>query len=164
MPLVQLTVQPTARRRAGDLGVEHPQPGQRPRPRRDAPQGGAAPRAGHHAELAATGTPAVIMGDFNDGKDGQRASHCVLTPELSNAFGGSAEPCKRPSRTHPSTTSTAPTSPGPAPGSTTAPRPTRSADHPLVTATTAGSSAGCAVATETALQPRSGQAAARPGW
>ena len=52
-------------------------------------------------ELAATGTPAVILGDFNDGKDGQNASHCVLTPELSNAFGGSAEPCKKPKQDAP---------------------------------------------------------------
>ena len=36
------------------------------------------------------------------------------------------------------------------------------ADHPLVIATTAGSSAGCAVATRDRLQPRPGQAAADP--
>ena len=52
-------------------------------------------------ELAATGTPAVILGDFNDGKDGQNASHCALTPELSNAFGGAAEPCKKPKQDAP---------------------------------------------------------------
>ncbi len=61
-------------------------------------------------ELAGTGTPAVILGDFNDGKDGSNASHCALTPELSNAFGGSAEPCKKPKQTRRSTTSTARTS------------------------------------------------------
>ena len=100
-------------------------------------------------DLAGTGTPAVILGDFNDGKDGQNASHCVLTPELSNAFGGSAEPCKVPKKDAPidhvyganltwanaSVDNSTQTS--------------KIADHPLVVATTAGSSAGCAVATET---------------
>ena len=100
-------------------------------------------------ELAATGTPAVILGDFNDGKDGQNSSHCVLTPELSNAFGGSAEPCKKPKQDAPIdhiyganlTWASAEVD-----NSTQA---NKIADHPLVTATTAGSSAGCAVATET---------------
>jgi hypothetical protein len=100
-------------------------------------------------ELAGTGTPAVILGDFNDGKDGQNSSHCALTPELSNAFGGSAEPCKKPKQDAPIdhiyganlTWASAEVD-----NSTQA---NKIADHPLVTATTAGSSAGCAVATET---------------
>jgi hypothetical protein len=100
-------------------------------------------------ELAGTGTPAVILGDFNDGKDGDNSSHCALTPELSNAFGGSAEPCKKPKQDAPIdhiyganlTWASAEVD-----NSTQA---NKIADHPLVTATTAGSSAGCAVATET---------------
>ena len=97
-------------------------------------------------DLAGTGTPAVILGDFNDGKDGNNASHCALTPELSNAFGGSAEPCKKPKKDAPIdhvyganlTWASAEVD-----NSTQA---SKIADHPLVTATTAGSSAGCAVA------------------
>lgn len=103
-------------------------------------------------ELAGTGTPAVILGDFNDGKDGNNSSHCVLTPDLSNAFGGSAEPCKKPQEDAPIdhiyganlTWASARVD-----NSTQA---NKVADHPLVTSTTsttAGSSAGCAVATET---------------
>lgn len=99
-------------------------------------------------ELAGTGIPAVIMGDFNDGKDGADSSHCALTPELSNAFGGSAEPCKKPKKDAPIdhvyganlTWASAVVD-----NSTKA---SKIADHPLVTATTAGSSAGCAVATD----------------
>jgi endonuclease/exonuclease/phosphatase family metal-dependent hydrolase len=101
------------------------------------------------SELVATGTPSVILGDFNDGKDGQNSSHCVLTPELSNAFGGAAEPCKKPKQDAPIdhvyggnlTWASARVD-----KSTQA---NKIADHPLVIATTAGSSAGCAVATET---------------
>ncbi|MDP3891234.1 peptidoglycan DD-metalloendopeptidase family protein [Nocardioides sp.] len=100
-------------------------------------------------DLAGTGTPAVILGDFNDGKDGHKSSHCALTPELSNAFGGSAQPCKKPRRDAGVdhiyganlTWASAEVD-----NSTQA---NEIADHPLVTATTAGSSAGCAVATET---------------
>ncbi|MET0915778.1 MAG: peptidoglycan DD-metalloendopeptidase family protein, partial [Jiangellaceae bacterium] len=100
-------------------------------------------------ELAGTGTPAVILGDFNDGKDGQNSSHCALTPELGNAFGGSADPCKKPEQDAPIdhiygaklTWASAEVD-----NSTQA---NKISDHPLVTATTAGSSAGCAVATET---------------
>lgn len=100
-------------------------------------------------ELTGTGTPAVILGDFNDGNDGNNSSHCALTPELTNAFGGSAEPCKKPKRDAPIdhlyganlTWASAEVD-----NSTQA---SKIADHPLVTATTAGSTAGCAVATET---------------
>ena len=100
-------------------------------------------------DLAGTGTPAVILGDFNDAHDGQHSSHCALTPELSNAFGGAAEPCKVPKKDAPIdhvygtnltwTNATVDNST----------RTSKIADHPLVVATTAGSSAGCAVATET---------------
>ena len=98
-------------------------------------------------QLTSSGTPAVLMGDFNDGKDGRAASQCVLTPTLANAFGGSSEPCRRPK--------------GDAPidhiygGNLTwasarvehSTQRTKVSDHPLVVATTAGSSAGCAAAT-----------------
>lgn len=101
-------------------------------------------------ELSGTGTPAVILGDFNDGKDGNNSSHCALTPELSNAFGGSAEPCKEPKKDAPIdhiyganlTWASAKVD-----NSTQA---SKLADHPLVVATTAGSSAGCAVDSGTA--------------
>ena len=87
----------------------------------------------------------MILGDFNDGKDGQNASHCVLTPDaeqrvrrlrraLQEAQGGRAD---RPHlRRQPHL--------GQRRGrhSTQANKIT---DHPLVVATTAGSSAGCAV-------------------
>ena len=100
-------------------------------------------------DLAGTGTPSVILGDFNDGKDGNNSSHCALTPELTNAFGGSAEPCKKPKQDAPIdhiyganlTWASAEVD-----SSTQA---SKIADHPLVVATTAGSSAGCAVATNT---------------
>lgn len=100
-------------------------------------------------DLAGAGTPAVILGDFNDGKDGSNSSHCALTPELTNAFGGSAEPCKKPKKDAPIdhiyganlTWASAEVD-----NSTQA---SKIADHPLVVATTAGSSAGCAVAQAT---------------
>ncbi|MGE0341469.1 MAG: peptidoglycan DD-metalloendopeptidase family protein [Porticoccaceae bacterium] len=100
-------------------------------------------------DLVGTGIPAVILGDFNDGKDGNNSSHCVLTPELTNAFGGSAEPCKKPKKDAPIdhiyganlTWASAEVD-----NSTQA---SKLADHPLVVATTAGSSAGCAVAQAT---------------
>ena len=100
-------------------------------------------------DLAGTGTPAVILGDFNDGKDGQNASHCALTPELSNAFGGSAEPCKVPKKDAPidHVYGTNLTWANASVDNST--QTSKIADHPLVVATTAGSSAGCAVATET---------------
>ncbi|MBZ5733579.1 peptidoglycan DD-metalloendopeptidase family protein [Nocardioides sp. TRM66260-LWL] len=100
-------------------------------------------------DVAGTGVPAVILGDFNDGKDGSNSSHCALTPELTNAFGGSAEPCKKPKKDAPIdhiygadlTWASAEVD-----NSTQA---SKIADHPLVVATTAGSSAGCAVAQAT---------------
>src|SRR3546814_18470863 len=46
-------------------------------------------------ELAGTGPPAVILGDFNDGKDGNYASHCDMTPDLSTTFGRHAAPSKK---------------------------------------------------------------------
>ena len=97
------------------------------------------------SDLKASGDPVVILGDFNDGTDGQNASHCTLTPELSNAFGGSADPCKKPKKGAPidhiyganltwarARVDNSPTS-------------KKISDHPLVIATTAGSNNGCAV-------------------
>ncbi|RHW28299.1 hypothetical protein D0Z08_04800 [Nocardioides immobilis] len=93
-------------------------------------------------DLNATGAPVFIVGDFNDGKDGQNSSHCQLTPAMSNAFGGSVNPCRSPksgapidhiyggnvtwaqSRVDAST------------------RAKRISDHPLVVASTVGSN-GC---------------------
>lgn len=48
------------------------------------------------APLAASGKPVFIVGDFNDGGDGQNRAHCMLTPLLTNPFGGSASPCRPP--------------------------------------------------------------------
>ena len=97
-------------------------------------------------ELAGTGTPAVILGDFNDGKDGNNSSHCALTPELSNAFGGSAEPCKKPKQDAPIDHVYGTNLTWASAEVDTSTQASKIADHPLVTATTAGSSAGCAVA------------------
>lgn len=47
-------------------------------------------------DLKATGQPVVIVGDFNDSNDAQQASHCILTPTLTNAFGGASRPCRPP--------------------------------------------------------------------
>lgn len=97
-------------------------------------------------DLAATGTPTVIGGNFNDAGDGQNASHCVLTPTLTNAFGGSSDPCRRPKKDAPDdhvyganlTWATARVD-----NSTQS---QKISDHPLVVATTtAGNSAGCDV-------------------
>ena len=100
-------------------------------------------------ELAGTGTPAVILGDFNDGKDGQNSSHCALTPELSNAFGGSAEPCEKPKQDAPIDHIYGANLTWASAEVDNSAQANKIADHPLVTATTAGSRAGCAVATET---------------
>jgi endonuclease/exonuclease/phosphatase (EEP) superfamily protein YafD len=101
-------------------------------------------------ELAGTGTPAVILGDFNDGKDGSNASHCALTPELNNAFGGSAEPCKKPKQDAPIDHVYGANLTWTGAEVDTSTQASKIADHPLVTATTAGSSAGCAVDSGTA--------------
>ena len=101
-------------------------------------------------ELAGAGTPAVILGDFNDGKDGNNSSHCALTPELSNAFGGSAEPCKTPKQDAPIDHVYGANLTWASAAVDTSTQASKIADHPLVTATTAGSSAGCAVDSGTA--------------
>ncbi|MGE9809506.1 endonuclease/exonuclease/phosphatase family protein [Janibacter sp. G1551] len=98
-------------------------------------------------DLVATGVPVVILGDFNDGKDGNNASHCVLTPTMTNAFGGSSEPCKPPKADAPIDHiygANLSWSNARVDNSTKA---NKIADHPLVIATTAGSSSGCAVNT-----------------
>lgn len=48
--------------------------------------------------LVGSGQPVFIVGDFNDGGDGPSRAHCQLTPLLANAFGGSSDPCKPPTR------------------------------------------------------------------
>ncbi len=48
------------------------------------------------SELATKGTPGVLAGDFNDAHDGPESSHCQLTPTMSNAFGGTSDPCVPP--------------------------------------------------------------------
>lgn len=98
-------------------------------------------------EVAVAGEPTVILGDFNDGRDGRTSSQCVLTPAVANAFGGSSTGCTPPGRDAPIdhiyganlTWATARVE-----------RDTqtnRISDHPLVLASTVGSSGGrCAPA------------------
>ena len=116
--------------------------------------------AGHRAEalrrqldtlddLAATGIPTVIGGDFNDGGDGQNASHCVLTPTLTNAFGGSSAPCRQPKKDAPIDHLYGANLTWASARVENSTQSQKISDHPLVVATTAGSSAGCAVATNT---------------
>lgn len=46
--------------------------------------------------LKATGLPVFIVGDFNDGRDGRRSSHCAFTPLMKNAFGTGGGTCGEP--------------------------------------------------------------------
>ncbi|WP_341925149.1 peptidoglycan DD-metalloendopeptidase family protein [Nocardioides psychrotolerans] len=96
-------------------------------------------------DLAATGTPTVIMGDFNDGNDGQNASHCVLTPTLTNAFGGSSAPCRQPKEDAPIDHIYGANLTWASARVDNSTQSQKLSDHPLVVATTAGSSAGCAL-------------------
>ena len=97
-------------------------------------------------QLTSSGTPAVLMGDFNDGTDGRAASQCVLTPTLTNPFGGSANPCRRPrGGAHIDHIYGANLTWASARVDYSTQR-TKISDHPLVIATTVGSSAECHVA------------------
>lgn len=95
-------------------------------------------------DLVTGGERVVIVGDFNDRRDGQGASHCTLTPTMTNAFGGAADPCKKPADDAAVdhiyganlTWAQARVDHGT--------RTSKVSDHPLVVATTAGSTAGCA--------------------
>lgn len=51
--------------------------------------------------LAATGNPVLLVGDFNDARDGAGRAHCALTPLMDNAFGGEASPCQVPAADSP---------------------------------------------------------------
>ncbi|GAA5122489.1 hypothetical protein GCM10023339_40990 [Alloalcanivorax gelatiniphagus] len=100
------------------------------------------------AELTPGGDPVVIAGDFNDARDGDRSSHCQLTPTLTNAFGGSADPCAAP--THDAAVDHiygANLSWASARVATSV-QSHKVSDHPLVVATTASNSTACT--TETA--------------
>jgi len=104
-------------------------------------------------DLEASGEPVVILGDFNDAKDGKNSSHCALTPQLSNAFGGSAEPCKKPRKDAPVDHVYGANLTWAGANVDRSTRATKIADHPLVTATTAGSNLGCAVESRYNLGP-----------
>ena len=95
-------------------------------------------------QLTSRGAPAVLMGDFNDGKDGRTASQCVLTPTLANAFGGSSEPCRRPKGDAPIDHIYGANLTWASARVDHNTQRTKVSDHPLVVATTAGSSADCA--------------------
>ena len=97
-------------------------------------------------DLKASGEPVVILGDFNDGTDGQNASHCALTPELSNAFGGSADPCKKPKKAAAIDHIYGANLTWASARVDNSPKSEKISDHPLVIATTAGTNNGCAVA------------------
>jgi len=96
-------------------------------------------------DLKATGAPVVILGDFNDSTDGQDSSHCALTPELNNAFGGSAAPCRRPAKDAPIDHIYGANLTWARASVDNRPQAQKVTDHPLVIATTAGSANGCAV-------------------
>ncbi|RHW29020.1 hypothetical protein D0Z08_00925 [Nocardioides immobilis] len=88
-------------------------------------------------ELARSGDPVFLVGDFNDGQDDPRA-HCRLRGSMTNAFGaGVAVPCQPPARDRGvdhifgANTSFVAADVDPAP------RLQRLSDHPLVTATVA---------------------------
>lgn len=95
-------------------------------------------------ELKAGGRPVFIVGDFNDAGDGPGRAHCQLTPLASNAFGqGSTSPCRPPKADAPvdhvfgtnvqfATATADPFT-----------KQQKLSDHPLVYATTVGSTAGC---------------------
>ncbi|GAB2863327.1 peptidoglycan DD-metalloendopeptidase family protein [Nocardioides pacificus] len=102
--------------------------------------------------ISGTGTPAVILGDFNDGKDSNNSSHCALTPELSNAFGGSAEPCKKPKKGAPVDHIYGTNLTWASAEVDNSTQTSKVADHPLVVATTAGSGAGCSMAQATSYE------------
>ncbi len=91
-----------------------------------------------------SGLPVLIVGDFNDGRDGANSAHCTLTPTLTNAFGaGGTSPCR------------SPTDDAPIDhifganirfASATVDRSTQTrkiSDHPLVVATVLGSTGSC---------------------
>jgi endonuclease/exonuclease/phosphatase family metal-dependent hydrolase len=96
-------------------------------------------------DLKATGAPVVILGGFNDDSDGQHSSHCTLTPTMNNAFGGSAEPCQQPAKDAPIDHIYGANLTWASASVDNNPQTNKISDHPLVIATTAGSSAGCAV-------------------
>jgi endonuclease/exonuclease/phosphatase family metal-dependent hydrolase len=93
--------------------------------------------------LQATGTPVVIVGDFNDGHDGPQRSHCILTPTLANAFGGQADPCRPPKDDAPIDHIYGANLAWAASRVDGTPQRDRISDHPLVVATTAGANNGC---------------------
>ncbi len=100
-------------------------------------------------DVAASGVPTVIFGDFNDAGDGQNASHCILTPTLANAFGGSTAPCKRSKKDAPVDHIFGANLSWASARVDKRTQTNRISDHPLVVATTVGSSAGCAVGSGT---------------
>ncbi len=96
------------------------------------------------AALKNGGLPVFIVGDFNDGRDGENSAHCTLAPTLLNAFGaGGTSPCSSPRAGAPidhifgANVQFA---------SATVDRSVRArkiSDHPLVVATVLGSASGC---------------------
>jgi endonuclease/exonuclease/phosphatase family metal-dependent hydrolase len=102
-------------------------------------------------DLKASGVPVVIVGDFNDGRDGPQGSHCTLTPTLTNAFGGQAHPCRPPKygagidHIYGANLSWSSARVDRSPHSQ------KISDHPLVVATAAGSGTSCP-ATESAAE------------
>jgi endonuclease/exonuclease/phosphatase family metal-dependent hydrolase len=102
-------------------------------------------------DLKAAGMPVVIVGDFNDGHDGQHRSHCTLTPTLTNAFGGQARPCRPPKDGAPIDHIYGANLTWTSARVDRSPYSQKISDHPLVVATTAGSDTSCP-ATESASE------------
>jgi hypothetical protein len=90
MPLVKLT-STTDGTSIWVWSVHNPRP-----PANAARHAAVAREAAELTELNREGLPVFIMGDFNDGRDGSKASQCVLTPLMKNAFGTGNGTCAAP--------------------------------------------------------------------
>lgn len=114
------------------------------------------------SELATTGTPGVLAGDFNDAHDGPESSHCQLTPTLSNAFGGTSDPCVPPASgaavDHIYGVNLAWTSPR----VDTTVQAQRVSDHPLVVATATSTTSMITSTACTAMHDRHGSGPVQP--
>lgn len=96
------------------------------------------------AALKASGLPAFIVGDFNDGRDGENSAHCALTPTLTNAFGpGGTSPCRSPSDDAPIDHIFGTNIRFASAKVDQSTQARKISDHPLVVATALGSTLGC---------------------
>ena len=90
------------------------------------------------------GLPVFIVGDFNDGRDGENSAHCTLTPSLSNAFGaGGTSPCRSPRSDAPIDHIFGANVQFASASVDQSTRARKTSDHPLVFATALGSTLTC---------------------